>query len=58
MPSRWRRFATRSSVIGPLCTHDLTHGQLAEALRKLSRIAVRPPDSELTKRYSVTTLER
>ena len=48
----------RHAVIGPLCTRDLTHGQLAEALRELSRIAVRPPDSELTKRYSVTTLER
>jgi transposase InsO family protein len=48
----------RHAVIGPLCTRDLTHGQLAEALRELSRIAVRPPGSALTKRYSVTTLER
>jgi hypothetical protein len=48
----------RHAVIGSLCTRELTHGRLAEALRELSLIPVRPPESELTKRYAVSTLER
>jgi putative transposase len=48
----------RHAVIGALCTRDLSHGELAEELRALARIAVRPPDSPITKLYSVSTLER
>lgn len=48
----------RHAVIGPLCARDLSHGQLAEALRALASVPVRPPDSPITKTYSVPTLER
>jgi putative transposase len=48
----------RHAVIGAVCARELTHGELAAALRELSRTRVRPPDSKLTKLYSVPTLER
>jgi transposase InsO family protein len=48
----------RHAVIGPVCARELTHGDLAEALREISQTRVRPPDAKLTKRYSVPTLER
>jgi len=48
----------RHAVIGPVCARDLSHGELAEALRELSQIRVRPPGSALTTTYSVPTLER
>jgi len=38
----------RHAVIGPACAHELSHGDLAEALREISRTRVRPPNSGLT----------
>lgn len=48
----------RHAVIGPVCARDLSRGDLAAALRELSQTRVRPPESKLTKKYSVPTLER
>jgi transposase InsO family protein len=48
----------RHAVIGPLCARELSHGELAEALREIASVRVRPPGSDLTKTYSVPTLER
>lgn len=48
----------RHAVIGPVCARELTHGELADALRELSLMRVRPPGSTITKTYSVPTLER
>lgn len=48
----------RHAVIGPVCARELSHGDLAAALREISQTRVRPPESKLTKQYSVTTLER
>ena len=48
----------RHAVIGPVCARELSHGDLAQALREISQTRVRPPASKLTKQYSVATLER
>jgi hypothetical protein len=49
----------RAQVIGPLLTRVFTsHGQLAEALRALSRERHWPPHSSATRTYSEATLER
>lgn len=48
----------RHAVIGPLCARPLSRGEFAEAMRALSQERVRPPDSPITKTYSVPTLER
>jgi transposase InsO family protein len=48
----------RHAVIGPVCARELSRGDLAEALRELASIRVRPPGSKLTVTYSVPTLER
>jgi transposase InsO family protein len=48
----------RHAVIGPVCARELSHGDLADALREISQTRVRPPESKLTKKYSVATLER
>jgi putative transposase len=48
----------RHAVIGPVCARDMSRGDLAAALRELSQTRVRPPESKLTKQYSVPTLER
>ena len=49
----------RSQVVGPLlCRDGRTHGELADALRELSRTPVRPPGSSRPRTYSVATLER
>jgi putative transposase len=48
----------RHAVIGPLCARELSHGELAEALRELAAMRVRPPGSTRTKTYAVPTLER
>jgi transposase InsO family protein len=48
----------RHAVIGPLCARELSHGELADALREIASTRVRPPGSDLTKTYSVPTLER
>jgi len=48
----------RAGVIGPLTARELAHGDLAEALRKLSEQRFRPPWSAHSQTYSVSTLER
>jgi len=48
----------RHAVIGPVCARELSRGQLAAALRELSSQRVRPPGSNVTRTYSVPTLER
>lgn len=49
----------RAQVIGPLlCREPGSHGELAEALRELAAQPVRPPGSEASRRYAVSTLER
>jgi putative transposase len=48
----------RHAVIGPVCARELSHGDLAAALREIAQTRVRPPQSKLTKSYSVATLER
>lgn len=49
----------RMQVIGPLLSRDFTsHGELAAAIRELSRVLRRPPASRITRRYSRTTIER
>jgi transposase InsO family protein len=48
----------RHAVIGPVCARELSHGDLAEALREIASTRVRPPGATLTKTYSVPTLER
>lgn len=48
----------RATVIGPLMHRVLTHGELAVALRALSKQRFRPPGADSTRAYSVPTLER
>jgi len=49
----------RAQVIGPLLTRAFaSHGDLAEALRALSRERHRAPGSSVTRTYSQATLER
>jgi putative transposase len=48
----------RHAVIGPVCARELSHGDLAAALREISQTRVRPPNATRTKMYSVPTLER
>jgi putative transposase len=48
----------RHGLIGELASRELEHGERADALRRLSQQRVRPPGSDNTRCYSVTTLER
>jgi len=48
----------RSQVIGTLLHRPLSRGQLRAALRELSQQSFRPPGAQVTRRYSVPTLER
>jgi transposase InsO family protein len=48
----------RLQVLGSLPRRDLTRGLLRSALRELSQQRFRPPGSDVTRSYSVTTLER
>lgn len=49
----------RAQVIGPLLTRAFTsHGELAAALRALSREHHLPPGASATRRYASSTLER
>jgi putative transposase len=48
----------RHAVIGAVCARELSHGDLAEALRQIASERFRPPGASLTKTYSVPTLER
>lgn len=49
----------RAQVIGPLLTRVFaSHGELASAIRALSREHHRPPGSNVTRAYSEATIER
>lgn len=48
----------RAQILGPLLARDLGRGELARALRALSQERFRPPGSDVTQRYAVSTLER
>ena len=49
----------RAQLLGPLlCRGALERGELAELLRALADERVRPPGSDITRTYSVPTLER
>jgi len=48
----------RHGIIGELVRRELEHGQRSAILRSLSEQRVRPPGSDLTRCYSVPTLER
>jgi putative transposase len=48
----------RSEIIGQLGRSELVHGELRRELRALSQKRFRPPQSHLTRSYSIATLER
>lgn len=48
----------RAQVIGALSARELSHGDLAAALRELSHKRFRPPESTASRTYAVPTLER
>lgn len=48
----------RATVIGPVVSRALSHGQLATELRTLSVQRFRPPGADSTRTYSLPTLER
>lgn len=48
----------RYGLLGQLVSRPLDHGELAEELRRLSQLHVRPPDSDTTRTYSIPTLQR
>src|SRR5271156_4366867 len=48
----------RHSIIGELLRRELEHGERSAILRSLSEQRVRPTGSDLTRCYSVPTLER
>ena len=48
----------RSQVIGTVARRELTRGELKAELRRLSHQRYRPPDADVTRTFSVPTLER
>lgn len=48
----------RASIIGSLARRHFDHGELREALRQLSEQRFRAPGGDVTRRYSVASLER
>lgn len=48
----------RAMIIGELATRELAHGELAAELRELSEKRFRPPGSDVTRSYSIPTLQR
>jgi transposase InsO family protein len=48
----------RHGLVGHIAVLSLTHGERIAMLRKVSEQCVRPPGSDLTRCYSVPTLER
>ena len=48
----------RHGLIGAIALRLLTHGERISLLRSISEQRVRPPGSDTTRCYSVTTLER
>ena len=48
----------RAGIIGALSARDLSRGDLKAELHLLSRVALGPPGSDITRTFSVSTLER
>ena len=48
----------RLAVIGPLVGREFDHGELCAEIRALSERRWRPPDSDVSRTYSVPTIER
>jgi transposase InsO family protein len=48
----------RSEIVGALTRKDLARGELIAQLRELAKERFRPPGADLTRSFSVTTLER
>lgn len=48
----------RHGLIGELTLREMGHGERVQALRRLSRQRVMPPGSDVTRCYSIPTLER
>jgi len=48
----------RSEIVGALTRRDLSRGELRASLQALSQERFRPPDSDITRYISFTTLER
>jgi hypothetical protein len=48
----------RHGLIGAIALRSLTHGERISLLRSVSEQRVRPPGSDMTRCYSVPTLER
>ena len=48
----------RSEIVGQLCHRELDHGELRRILVDLSQQRYRPPDSDITRTFSIPTLER
>jgi len=48
----------RHGLIGELASRELDHGERSSILRRISEQRVRPPGSDVTRCYSVPTLER
>jgi transposase InsO family protein len=48
----------RAMIIGELATRELDHGELMGGLRELSCKRFRPPDTDVTRSYSIPTLQR
>ncbi len=48
----------RHGLIGELAVREFDHGERSETLRRLSEQRVRAPGSNMTRRYSIATLER
>lgn len=50
--------AFRAQLIGALARRELDHGELRAELMRISQQAFRPPGSDITRHFSVPTLER
>jgi putative transposase len=48
----------RSEIVGALVRRELSRGELKSALKALSQIRYRPPESNCLRAYSVPTLQR
>lgn len=48
----------RSEIVGQLCRREFEHGELRRLLVELSQNRYRPPDSDITRTFSIPTLER
>ncbi|MFB6351722.1 MAG: helix-turn-helix domain-containing protein [Bradymonadaceae bacterium] len=55
---RWEVALFRAEVIGGLIRRDLPRGALKSGLEKLAEQRFRPPNSDTTRRFAASTLER